>query len=175
MKPTSTRLLLIIGIIGLACAVTLGRTLMATSGALIPVSTGAPIALGIMAAALLWWTLLVRRRLPHIARARHEAATRGSAAATPFVMRERPLEPIVAARTVALAFASSRAGSYVLGWYAGIALTYVTHLDAEDVRWRLAYSALSALLSLAIVVIAVWLERSCTLPPSQPDAQATPA
>ncbi len=175
MKPTTTRLLLIIGIIGITCAVTLGRAVMATSGTLIPVSAGAPIALGIMAAALLWWTVLVRRRLTHIARARHEASARGATSATPFVMRERPLHPLVAARTVALAFAASRAGSYVLGWYAGIAVTYGTHLDAEDVRWRLGYSVLSALLALAIVVIALWLERSCTLPPSQPDAQATPA
>ena len=175
MKPTTTRLLLTIGIIGLACAVTLGRVVMASSGTLIPVSAGAPISLAVMAAALLWWTVLVRRRLIHVARARHDADTRGSASATPFVMREKPLHPIVAARTVALAFAASRAGSYVLGWYGGIALTYVTHLDAPDVRWRLGYSVLSGLLAFAIVVIAVWLERSCTLPPTPPDAQATPA
>ncbi len=171
MKPTTTRLLATLAAVGLACAVTLGRLMIATSGTLMPVSAGAPVALAVMAAALLWWTLIVRRRLVHVARARHEKAGSG----TTFVMRERPLPPIVAARTVALAFAGSRAGAYVVGWYAGIAITFLGHLDADDVRWRLVYAVLSSLLALGVVVIAVWLERSCTLPPQAPDAQASPA
>lgn len=160
MTPTRKRLLALIAALGLLCGVTVSRAYLAASTMLLDVRSSTPIILAVMCLALLWWTILIRRRLTHIARAAHEARNDG----TPFVMREKPLDPMVAARTVALAFAASRAGSYVCGFYAGVAITFISRLDVDDVRWRLGYAALSALLAFLLVVIALWLERSCKLP-----------
>lgn len=176
MKPTSKRLLAVIALVGGVCSLSLSRILVAAGDSLLEVHASTPAAIAIMTLALLWWTLIVRRRLTHIARARHEAQRKAAGSqAAPFIMREKPLEPIVAARTVALAFASSRAGSYVLGWYVGVAASFLGHLGSADVRVRLGYSVLSAALSFALVAVAVWLERSCQLPPPPPGAEASPA
>ncbi len=175
MRPTRKRTLFWIGTIGVLCALTASRLFLATSGSLMPVRPATPIATGVMCMALLWWTLIVRRRLLHIARAKHEAAMRAAGKSTPFVMHEKPLEPIVAARTVALAFAASRAGAYVCGWYVGVSLSFVGHLDSDDVRLRFVYAVVSALFCLALVIIALWLERSCTLPTPPAAAEASPA
>lgn len=160
MTPTRKRLLATIGVFGLLCGVTTSRIYLALSTMLMEVRATTVLVLAVMCLALLWWTLLVRRRLLHIARARHEARKDG----TPFVMQERPLEPIVAARTVALAFAASRAGAYVCGFYAGVGLTFLARLEVADVRIRLLFAALASLLALALVAVALWLERSCQLP-----------
>lgn len=176
MKPTRKRVLVYLAVLGLLCAITLSRVFLATSDTLMPVHSAAPIAAAVMCAALLWWTLIVRRRLLHIARAKHAELMRAKGAvATPFIMREKPLEPLVAARTVALAFAASRAGAYVCGWYAGVAISFFGHLGGDDVRLRLVYAVTTALLSLGIVIIAVWLERSCQLPTPPAGAEASPA
>lgn len=176
MSPTRKRTLAWIGIIGVVCALTVSRMFLATSGSLMPVRPATPIAVGVMCMALFWWTLIVRRRLLHIARAKHEAALRASGLkGAAFVMREKPLDPIVAARTVALAFAASRAGAYVCGWYAGVSLSFLGHLGSDDVRLRFVYGMASVLLSLALVAIALWLERSCKLPTPPAGAEASPA
>ena len=176
MKPTRKRFLVYIGVIGLLCGVSMARVVLATSGTLMPVRPAAPLATGVMAIALLWWTIIVRSRLIHIARARHDAEQKAKGGpAAPFIMTERPLEPLVAARTLALAFAMSRAGAYVCGWYAGVALSFSGHLGSDDVRWRLLYAVMTSVFSLLLVVIAIWLERSCKLPPTAPGVEASPA
>lgn len=160
MKPTRKRLLALIAAFGVLCGVTVSRAYLAASTMLLNVRVTTPVILAVMCLALLWWTILVRRRLLHIARAKHEAKAPGTA----FVMQEKPLEPIVAARTVALAFAASRAGAYLCGYYAGVALTFLSRLDVDEVRWRLAFAVATSVLALLLVVIALWLERSCQLP-----------
>ncbi len=176
MNPTRKRTLVWIGLIGIVCALTVSRLFLATSGSLMPVRPVTPIAIGVMCMALFWWTLIVRRRLLHIARAKHEAAMRASGLkGAAFVMREKPLDPIIAARTVALAFAASRAGAYVCGWYVGVTLSFIGHLEGDDVRLRFVYAIVAALLSLTLVVIALWLERSCQLPTPPTGAEASPA
>lgn len=176
MKPTSMRLLAVIAFVGLVCALSVGSITLTVSGALMPVRASAPAAVTVMCLALLWWTIIVRRRLVHIARAKHEATTAAHGVPSkPFVMRDKPLEPIVAARTVALAFAASRAGAYVVGWYAGVSVGYFGHLAADDVRLRLAYAGATVISATALVVVAVWLERSCKLPPPPSSVEASPA
>lgn len=173
MTPTRKRLLCVIALAGVLCGVTASRVYLALSTMLLNVRVATPVLVGVMALALLWWTILVRRRLVHIQRARHESRKDG----TPFVMRERPLEPIVAARTVALAFAASRAGAYVCGFYAGVALTFIARWDVVDARDRFWLATVTAVLALVLVVVALWLERSCKLPkppaPSGIDAVAS--
>jgi hypothetical protein len=163
MTPTRKRLLFAIGAVGLLCGITASRSYLALAQMLLAVRPTTPIAIAVMCGALFWWTLIVRRRLLHIARAKHEAAKTG----TPFRMQERPLDPIVAARTVALAFAASRVGSYVCGFYAGVALTLVGHLAVIDARWSLGNAVATVVFSFLLIVVALWLERSCKLPPTQ--------
>ena len=170
MTPTRKRLLLGIALIGVLCGVTSARAYLALTTMLLAVRITTPAAIAIMCSALLWWTLLVRRRLLHIARAKHEAAKTGM----PFRMEERPLEPIVAARTVALAFAASRVGAYVGGFYLGVGLMYVSHLDVVDVRWSMAYAIATTLFAFLLVVVALWLERSCKLPKPPVSSAADP-
>lgn len=170
MTPTRKRLLLLIAAVGALCGVTASRAYLAFTSVLMVIRGTTPLALGVMCSALLWWTVLVRRRLLHVARAKHEARHPG----TKFTMTEKPLHPIVAARTVALAFASSRAGSYVCGFYLGVAATYLGRLDVVDVRGYLLLAVLSVVLSLALVGIALWLERSCQLPGPPATSAADP-
>lgn len=160
MTPTRKRLLLLIAVLGLLCGLTVSRLYLATTTMLINVRATTPVVTAVMCAALLWWTILVRRRLVHVQRALHEARKDGA----PFVMRDRPLEPVVAARTLALAFAASRAGSYVCGFYLGISLIFLGHWDVTDARLRCFLALATAVFALLLVVVALWLERSCKLP-----------
>ncbi len=176
MKPTRVSLLFAIAVPGIAAAFTVSRLVLASTGSLIAMRAATPLATAVMTGALLWWTLIVRRRLTHIQRAKHEAVQRAlGGTSTAFVMHEKPLHPIVAARTLALAFAASRAGAWVFGWYTGIALSYVGHLWVDDVKARMAYAVATSLMAVALAVVAMWLERSCKLPPPPPSAEATPA
>ena len=168
MKPTSVRFLFAIAMLAGVAGVTASRITLAMTSMLLQVRATSPMLIGIMCAGMWWWTLIVRRRMPHLARARHEALRDG----TPFVMRDRPLEPIVAARTVALAFAASRAGAVVAGYFLGLALTFAERADIEDIRLRLILAVLAAGLATLLAVIAVWLERSCKLPPPPPPGAA---
>ena len=160
MKPTRRSLLLAIAAIAALCGVTAARAYLALTSMYLAVRATTPVAIAVMTGALLWWTILVRRRLLHIARAKHELAHPGTA----FRMPAKPLEPIVAARTVALAFAASRVGAYLGGFYLGIAIALAGHLDVEEVRWSGVLAVLTALFSLLLVLVALWLERSCKLP-----------
>lgn len=152
-------LVLLTGLALLAGAASSRLYLLLTT-VLMPVRISTPIAMVGWGVALLSWTLHVRRRLPHLARARHERQHPG----TPFRMEARPLDPLSAARTVAFALASSRAGSLLAGFYLGVAVMYFPHLESSDVRWRLGYAMASVLIAVGIVGTALWLERSCRLP-----------
>ena len=160
MTPTRKRLLLLIGVLGLLCGLTASRLYLAMTTVLITVRPSAPVVTAIMCAALLWWTILVRRRLVHVQRALHEARKDG----LPFVMRDRPLEPVVAARTLALAFAASRAGAYVCGFYLGLSIIFAGHWDVPDARVRGFLALGTGVFAFILVVVALWLERSCKLP-----------
>ena len=155
--------------IGVVLGASAERAYLAATGMVLPLGVGTPAAVAVMLLALLGWTLALRRRLPHIARAKHEARHPG----TSFVFRERPVDPVVAARSVALAFATSRAGSLLIGLYLGVALMYVDHLHSGDVVLRASFAVVAAALALGLVIVALWLERSCRLP--DPPAGAQPA
>ena len=78
----------------------------------------------------------------------------------------RPVDPLVAGRLVALAFAASRAGAVVSGFYGGwlIAALMVTDgLDSPYGRGRAITSGLSALAGLTIVIGGLLLERALTI------------
>lgn len=150
MNPTRVRVLA--GFALLAAAVGWGavRLLDAFSGRLLPVPWLAPVTLWLLAAAVLVWALLSRPPLQ-----RRPGA--------------RPMPPLVAARTAALAMASSRAGAVVGGFYAGVAVAALPALETpagQETTWAALAAALG---SFALVAAALWLEHLCRLP-QDPDA-----
>ena len=118
----------------------------------------APATVFFLLSALSVWTLMVRVRLNPD-------------------NKELSLDPIVAARTAALAMASSRVGSMAGGTYLGIFLVNFFQRDPSIVGERLFASALTVVASLLLVVVALWLERMCKIkqPPANPPASGLPA
>jgi hypothetical protein len=82
----------------------------------IPVSTNTVIALLLLNLALLYWIVIFKNRLKD-ARDKNQD----------ILKRKSPPHPLVAARTVALAFAGSRAASLILGFYLGAFTNKVTN------------------------------------------------
>jgi len=120
----------------------------------LPVPAINAVTMWLLAATLLIWTLLARRRLQG-----KEPGNR--------------LPPMVAARTVALAMAGSRVGALVFGFYLGLAALNLQLTRTPDVDNRLITIALVAAASLLLTVTAVWLERLCQI--KQPPTDGTGA
>lgn len=84
--------------------------------------------------------------------------------------REKPLDPILAARTLVLAQACAYAGSLLLGWHAGIMVDQLVLLSfrpASEV-----FLQVLAMMGggLVMVVVGLVVERFCKLPPEDPEA-----
>ena len=103
----------------------------------------------LVAVSLLVWTLMMRPKL------------------NPKPGQPR-IDPIVAARTAALAMAASRMGALMSGFYFGIFLVNAANIDAPGARLRMLVSGITVIAGIVTVVIALWLERMCRLP--QPPA-----
>lgn len=154
MTPTRSRPLMLIS---LAVAVVSWLALRAWSaqGHELPtLPWTAPGVMGLMAVAVLTAGVPVRRW------------TRGR--------RTRPLDPLVAARTVVLAKAAQYAGALMTGWYAGQALTLLSTLDVASRRSML-LRALVSVVTAAGVWVAGWLvERFCRVDRSDDDSRTRP-
>ena len=144
---TPTRIRLLAGLAVIAAAVGWGAAVLVEgrTGRVIPVPWLAGATMWFLALALLIWTILSRPRL------QRKPGT-------------RPLPPLVAARTAALAMAASRTGSLVAGFYAGIATGTLPSRMTEAGSASVAAALTTALGSLALVASALWLERMCRLP-----------
>lgn len=145
---TGTRLRLLAALAALAAAVGWGvaRLVDAYANRSLPVPWTAPLVMLVLAAALVLWTRTTRARL------------RGRPGTT-------PMNPIVAARSAALALAASRTGAIVAGLYAGVAIALAPSWDVPYVRERIVISALTVVSACLAVGAALWLERVCRLPP----------
>ena len=145
MTPTRLRVLFALAVIAAAIGWGAMVTMQGRSGRVVPVPWLAPVTMWFLAVALLVWTLLARPRLQR--RDGH-----------------RPLSPFVAARTAALAMAASRTGSLVAGFYLGMGLgaipAHQTPAGAASIWAALA----TTVGSVALVAVALWLERLCRLP-----------
>lgn len=83
--------------------------------------------------------------------------------------RERPLDPIAAARTLVLAQATAYAGALLLGWHGGI---FLDQLGLWEMRPNHAPTWASLAMSVGgMIMIAAGLvvERFCKLPPEDND------
>jgi hypothetical protein len=121
------------------------------AGRTFPLSWTAPVALVVLAVLVLGGGWPVRQW------------TRG--------VRDRPLDPLRAARVLGLARAAGVTGAVLAGAYAGLAGVLAPTFDIEPRRLRLVLAVAAvaggALLSAAGVVV----ERWCQLPPSDDDAR----
>lgn len=86
--------------------------------------------------------------------------------------RTRPLDPLVAARTVVLAKAAQYAGSLLTGWYAGQALTLLATLDVASRRSLLLRALVSVATAVAVWVTGWLVERFCRV--DRPGGQSPP-
>ncbi len=150
MTPTRVRVLLVWAAVAAVGGWGLVQIIDAAANRQLPVPWTAPVALWVFAIALFMWGALARPRLQRKPDA-------------------RPMDPLMAARTAALAMAASRTGSLVAGFYLGAAVGLVPAYGTEAGQQRVWASVLSAVGAVGLVVIALWIERMCRLP-EDPDA-----
>lgn len=142
MKPTSGRLLLAVASVAGIGGWSVARLADSVVGRYLPITWTAAGAVWLLAMFLLAWTWSVRPKLLH-----REGTT--------------PLSSHVAARTTALALASSRTGAAVAGGYAGVAIAFLGELVAPTARDSALAAGVAALGGLALVAVGLWLESMC--------------
>ena len=150
MKPT--RAWFLVGAAALSAAIGWGVVQVVDSwlGRLVPVPLLAAAALWLLAGALLYWAFSSRPRL------------QGRPGA-------KPMPPLVAARTAALAMAASRIGAVVAGFYLGVAVAMISSLGTPTGSSTFWAASLASLGAIVLTVAALWLEHVCRLPIGPPD------
>ncbi len=143
MTPTRQRNLLLLAAVVAAVGWTLLSAWAASGRELPAVPWTAPAVVVVLAAVVLWWGWPVRRW------------TNGH--------RDRPLDPLRAARTVVLAKASQYSGALLGGWYGAQVLALLPTIDVGPRRALLVRAAVS-MLSAALLWVVGWLvERWCRI------------
>jgi hypothetical protein len=156
VRPTSSSLLAALAVLAGTAGWAGARLADGLGGRALQVPLSAPSTMAVFAVALLIWTLLARPRLLR------KPGT-------------RPLAPLVAARSAALAMAASRTGALVLGLYSGAAVGLMPRWNTGQGRESVLASALSALGALLVMVIALWLEKLCRVRDGDDENGATGA
>ena len=150
MTPTRLRLLGALLVLSTAAGWAVVRLVDAYAGHSLPVPWTAALVMLLLAIALALWARGTRARLE---------GRPGT----------KPMDPLVAARSAALAMAASRTGSLVAGFYLGAALGLVPGWDVAYVRERIIISLVTVVLAALVVAAALWLERICRVPPDDSD------
>lgn len=145
MRPTPIRLVVALAIVAASLGWSAVFLVHALAGRIIIVPWLAAAAMWLLAGGLLMWTLSMRPRLQR---------RPGS----------RPVAPILAARTAALAIAASRIGALVAGFYAGAALGLLPSLATASGAQSAWAAVATSVGGVAVTAIALWLERICRLP-----------
>ncbi len=145
MMPTRIRTLVSLAVVAAAVGWGLVQVVDAWAGRLLPVPWLAAAAMWLLAGATLYWAVASRPRLH---------GRPGS----------KPMPPLVAARTAALAMAASRAGALVAGLYAGVAVAMIPSIGIPTGGSTFWSATLASVGALALVVAALWLEHVCRLP-----------
>lgn len=157
MRPTSTRLVLTLVVLGAAVGWGLSLIVQGWSGRSVPVPILAGSALWLLAIALAVWGTVIKPRLG--ARVRPDRY--------PGV---QPLPVLVAARVAAIAMAATRMGAVVAGLYGGVCgATLAAGLSTPAAQQTLIASLLGATGAAATSIAAVRLERACLLPHGNDD------
>lgn len=154
MEPTRARLLVALAVLAAAVGWAAVRLVDAYANRTLPVPWTMAIVMAMLALALALWARGTRARL---------ARRPGT----------RPMDPLVAARTAALALAGSRTGALVAGFYVGVGIALVPDWSVPAVRDRVVVSLVTIVCALLLVAASLWLERICRLPPDEPPAGAS--
>ena len=156
IQQTKIRTLFVLAILAAAVGWSIAQLWPTFFGQGIPVSIGSAIAMILVFATLLIWTLMTRARLKPDATVNR-------------------LHPIVAARTAALAMSASRVGSLALGFYVGVLLANIAAAYSSAGTDRIRICAVTAVASLLTVIVALWLERICQIkePPAESESRNT--
>lgn len=144
MKPTRARLLLTVAAVSGVLGWSMTRLADSVAGRYLPVTWTAAGAIWLLTLFLLLWTWTVRPKL-----LRREGTA--------------PLQPHVAARTTALALASSRTGAAVAGVYAGVTVAFLGELAAPAARDSAIAAGVASVGGLALVAVGLWLESLCRI------------
>lgn len=128
-----------------------GARLWDALGSLPAVPVAAPIVLAVIGVVLLATALSIRSRLR--AQRERQPGAKG-------------VEPMMAARAVVLGQASALVAALVAGVYGGAGVFLLTSglTDIPARRDQAIYAGLSVLAAIAVVSVAMWLERICRLP-----------
>lgn len=84
-------------------------------------------------------------------------------------VRDRPLDPLRAARTLVLARASSITGAALAGGYAALVAVLAPTVEVEPRRERLLLALVAVLASAALTGAGLLVERWCRVPPDDSD------
>jgi hypothetical protein len=152
MKPTTFRNVLSFIFVAAIVGSLIPSIYENTTSTYIPVSTNTVIALLLLNLALLYWIVIFKNRLKD-ARDKNQD----------ILKRKSPPHPLVAARTVALAFAGSRAASLILGFYLGAILNFLPNLDLSPIKSRISVALAIIALSAVLLALSLWLEKICRI------------
>ncbi len=122
------------------------------TGTYIPVSLNTAIALIILNSALLYWILIFKKRI-------NSAADKNK----DLLKRKAPPHPLVSARTVALSFAGSRAGTLIVGFYFGLIVNLTPKIELSPIQNRIVTSIVIVISSLILIGLSLWLEKICRI------------
>jgi hypothetical protein len=84
--------------------------------------------------------------------------------------RDRPLDPLVAARTAVLAKTAAYGGAVMIGWYVSQALIIAPDL-VGDRRHHFFVALIAAVAALALSAVGFIVQRWCRLPPDDDDTE----
>ena len=144
MQPTRISLLATLALLAGTAGWAIARLFDSFSERSLQVPLSAPVATFVLTIALFVWTVLSRPRL---------LRRKGT----------KPMDPLLAARTAALAMAASRAGALVAGLYGGIALGLLPLWSTSAGRDSVILGALTSGFGILLAAVAVWLERICRI------------
>jgi hypothetical protein len=152
MKPTSLKNLSGFFILSLIFGFFIPSIYENISGTYITVSLNTAIALIILNAALLYWILIFRNRINSANQKNKD-----------ILKRKTPPHPLVSARTVALAFAGSRAGTLIFGFYAGFVINFLPKIELAPIQNRIFKAIVIVITSLVLIGLSLWLEKICRI------------
>lgn len=144
MKPTSARLLVMVGLVSGSLGWAAAQVTYAWRAQVVAVGWGTALTVGLLGAALGMWGLMSRPRL-----LRRPGA--------------EPMPALVAARTAALALACSRTGALSAGVYAGILLGVLPRMAAATARTNMWTCGTTVLVSAGLIAVALWIESMCRI------------
>jgi hypothetical protein len=154
MEPTRVRLLAALAVLAAAVGWAAVKLVDTFANRTLPVPWTMAVAMGMLALALALWA-------------------RGTSARLSGRTGTKPMDPIVAARTAALALAGSRTGALVAGFYVGVAVGLVPDWSVPTVRDRVITAVVTVVCAVLVILAALWLERICRIPPDDDPRDAS--